>query len=315
MNKNFVFDESNINRLFGSLGGGCALTVGSFDGVHIGHRRLLSALSAAASDLGVPSVVLTFPPCDSPKPSSALLTQPAVKYRLLAENGASAAVELPYGKIKDFSASDFVNEWLIKRFKAKYVVCGDDFRFGSGRSGGAETLGSLLAEHGVELKVIPPVFLNGEKVSSTRVRMLVSSGDICAANEMLGRAYSFESVVVRGAGIAEKMGYPTANMFFPQELALPSPGVYAARFRFPGGDHPAVLNIGVKPTFPGNHCVICESHLFGFNGDLYGKAAEVRFLKHFRGEQKFESVAALEKQIALDTSAVCDYFKKECNGQ
>lgn len=311
MEKIFAFDESNIPALKTLFSKGCALAVGSFDGVHIGHRALLGAASSFAHSHGMPAAAVTFLPEDRPKQGSLALAQPQKKRELLLGSGADFVVELPYSMVKDLQAGDFVERILCGALNCRRAFCGGDFRFGSAGAGDSAMLRDLLSARGAGAEIIPPVTLDGSPVSSTRIRGAVNAGDMPLAKQLLGRDYSFAGVIAKGMRLASRLGVPTANLPFPQELEPPAYGVYAAVCRIGAETVNSVLNIGVKPTVGGFESPICEPHLFGFTGDIYGEECEVGFIKFIRGEKKFASVDALAKQISRDIVAAEQFFGLE----
>lgn len=291
--------------------GGCAITVGNFDGVHTGHRELLRALRAGADEYGLPAVAVTFACGDRPKPESKLLAQEFKKRELLFSLGADYIAELPYGAVKDMPARDFALDILAGELQCRLAVCGYDFRFGRGREGGTETLSHVLSNKGIKVAVCPPAEYGGEPVSSTRIRACVASGDIETANVLLGRPFSFVSRVKRGMHIASRLGVPTANQEFPPELVSPACGVYAAECVIEGEKYRGVLNFGIKPTFGGFAEPVCETHIFGFSGDIYGRECEISFLRFLRAERRFGSESELKSAIRRDIAAAKDFFELE----
>lgn len=304
IHKSVVINESNIGGVRGWIPLGCVATIGSFDGVHIGHRELLSSLARESHRMGLPSAVLTFLPDDRPKGTSALLALREKKLKLLFENGADFVFELPFGMVRDIGADEFVDEYLLGYFGAKSVVCGYDFRFGSGRSGDAESLASLLAMKNVGCTICPPVIRGGVAVSSTQIRSLIKSGEIETANGLLGSEFGFEGEVIKGVQLAKTLGFPTANQRYPSGLVVPPYGVYSASVGIDGKIYGGILNLGVKPTFGAVDAPLCETHIFGFDGDIYGKNLKISFLRFIRGEKKFASASELVNQIKKDIEVI-----------
>lgn len=306
-----VYNERNIKDIAAEFKSGCVLTLGSFDGVHIGHRELLRRLKEAALEAGLPAVAVTFSANDRPKQESKLLAQEPKKRELLFSLGVDRIVELPYGAVKDVPARDFAQEVILGALCCKHAVCGYDFRFGRGRDGGTETLAGVLAERGVSVTVCPPQEYEGAPVSSTRIRQAIAEGKAASACAMLGRPFSFASTVEKGMHVASRLGVPTANQSFPVELASPAYGVYAAECVIEGQKYRGVLNFGVKPTYGGFAHPVCETHLFGFSGDIYGKGCEVSFLRFLRAEQKFGSEPELRRAINNDIAQARAFFGLE----
>lgn len=284
---------------------GCVLTIGNFDGVHLGHRALIGKTADIARSLGVPSLVFTF----DQHPQS-LLSGGGFKYllgnedkeRLVAAAGADLYCAADFSTVKDLSPEAFVKTVLIDALKAKHVVCGYNFSFGKGGKGKPQALRALLAEQGVGCTVAEQVTVGGEHVSSTRLRALISAGDVQSAARLLGRLYSFNLPVVHGRRLGASLGSPTINQLFPTDRAMPAFGVYAVLCGIEGKTYGGVANIGVKPTVSQEGVPLCETHLFGFRGDLYGKAVRIYLCKHLRCEKRFAGLEQLKAQIALDSA-------------
>ncbi|MBR4799382.1 MAG: riboflavin biosynthesis protein RibF [Clostridia bacterium] len=306
-----VYNEDNIKNAARGLHGGCVVTVGSFDGVHIGHRVLLRALAGAAAESGLPAVAVTFAGNDRPKSQPKLRAQEEKKRALLCSRGGDRIIELPYSAVKDISARDFALDTLAGDLRCKHAVCGYDFRFGRGRRGDTGTLSRVLSERGVPVTVCPPAEYCGAPVSSTRIRSAIAAGEAETARAMLGRPFSFVTVIEKGMRVASRLGVPTANQKFPAELAQPAYGVYAAECVIGGKKYRGVLNFGIKPTFGGFAEPVCETHLFGFSGDIYGMECEVFFLRFLRAEQKFGSESELQSAILRDIAAAKAFFGME----
>ena len=283
----------------------CALALGTFDGVHIGHARVIGAAASAAAESGVSARVLTFPDL----PGDFIETRarvPRIMSNALRERAiyACGAEKICYFDLKnggfEYSAERFVEEIVIGKLNAKRVFCGFNFRFGKGGAAGPEKLGELLSANGAELTVIPPVELDGEPVSSSRIRRLIAEGDVVNAARALGRPYSTDFPVEHGRQIGRSIGFPTINNRFPQGRLIPGFGVYATRAIIDGVRHGAVTNVGTRPTVGGQE-VTEETHIFGVDEDLYGRIVEVEYVARIRGEIYFESLEELRRQTARDT--------------
>ena len=287
------------------LKGGCVLTIGNFDGVHLGHQALIGQTAAIAKKLGLPALVLSF----KQHPQS-LLSGESFKYLLGAEDkerfiaaaGGDIYCPADFEKLRYTSPEDFVNGLILKDLGAKHVVCGYNFSFGKGGKGTPALLTALLGAQGVECSVLPRITVGGEHVSSTRLRALIAAGDMSTAAKLLGRLYSFNLPVVHGRRLGAKLGSPTINQRFPADRALPAFGVYAALCGIEGKLYGGVANIGVKPTVSTEKVPLCETNIFGFSDDLYGKEVRVYLCKHLRAEKRFDNLDALRAQIARDTS-------------
>ncbi len=279
------------------LRGGCVLTLGNFDGVHIGHRALIEKTAEAARECGLPALVWTF--AGHPQGGGYICPEEE-KAALAAAAGADMYFAADFEKYRDKSPESFVKETLVAAFGARRVLCGFNFTFGKGGEGTPATLERLLSPFGVPLTVLPPVCLDGEVVSSTGLRADLARGDMERAEKRLGRLYGFTLPVVHGRRLGRSYGCPTANQRLPFGMALPAFGVYAAFCETYGGIYRAVANIGVKPTVASDGEALCETHIFGFDGDLYGKPLSVFLYRHLRGERRFENADALFCQIEED---------------
>jgi riboflavin kinase/FMN adenylyltransferase len=285
------------------------VTIGAYDGVHLGHRALLRDLSDRAAAEGLSTVVVTFDrhPASVVRPDSApkQLTSLEQKLELLAECGIDRTLVVPFDEVRaDETAEDFVEEVLVEQLGARLVVVGEDFHFGHGRKGNVELLRRLGAEHGFEVAGVGLTGDGSEAVSSTRIRALIAAGDVAGAAELLGRPHEVRGPVVRGDGRGgPELGFPTANLAVDDDIALPADGIYAGYFtRADGSVHPSAISVGRRPTFyePGTAPVLVEAYVLHFDGDLYGEPARVSFVEHLRPEQRFDSVEALIAQMKAD---------------
>ncbi len=296
-----IYLNENVN-----IDEGCVVAVGSFDGVHLGHQKMLSALKKEAEGKKLPTAVFTFDCFDNPK-SSKLLALPRKKQELLRENGVDIMLSAPFSALKSMEAEEFVNDILVDIMGAKTVVCGYDFRFGSQRKGNFELINSLGLE-----TIIPSVFIDEDiPVSSTLVRSLVASGQLEKANRLLGRAFSFEGEIIHGAKLGRSLGFPTANQLYPENLAELPFGVYAVECKLDNQYYYGVANVGTKPTVSTENIPLCETYIFDYSGDCYGKNMEIGFLEFIRHEMRFSSVDELKTQIEKDKLSALSYLKKE----
>lgn len=287
---------------------GCAVSVGNFDGVHLGHAALARRLRAAADRLGVPAVAVTFDPHPAslvrPGTAPVPLTTPARRAELLLALGLDAVLVQPVDRaLLALSAEAFYRDVLRGRLRAAAIVEGPDFRFGAGRVGDVELLRRLCAADGAAFEVVEPVTSAGGTVSSSRIRALVAAGDLAAANGLLTAPFRASGTVVTGARRGAALGFPTANLGGVTTL-VPGPGVYAARAAVRGvvGRHPAAVHVGCNATF-GETVPTVEAHLVGFTGDCYGRTLDVDFLRHLRDTRRFDSVDELVAQMARDVAA------------
>lgn len=275
------------------------ICIGKFDGLHIGHRLILDTLLDDARRRGASSVVYSF----EPRNGAPRLTTREEKRDLFASLGIDHLVVAELTEEFMAMPADAFIERLASCGRMRAVAVGRDFRFGRGASGDVELLKQLGLKHGFDVHAIGQVEVNGRPISSTSIRDAVKSGDVEMATLLLGREYSLSGEVVEGRRLARQMGFRTANIVPPHGKAIPAYGVYAAYVDFGPESRPAMTNIGVKPTV-GGHELLIESHLLGFEGDLYGKKITVRLVKRIRDEIKFESVGQLAGQLDDDRSKV-----------
>lgn len=288
------------------------LTIGNFDGVHRGHQAILRAAGALAHEHRVPLVVLTFEPHpanvlrpDQPPPRLGTREQ---KLAALASAGADAVViAKSTPELFAIEARTFLCEHVVRRFAPRCIVEGNNFRFGHDRAGDIATLRALEGVGGYRTCVVDPVHQDivGEgsvRISSSLVRRLLLAGKVAPAAAALGRPYALAGLVERGAGRGVQLGFPTANIR-PGEVLVPADGVYAGTIACAGGSWPAAISIGSTPTFAGGARQI-EGHLLDFSGDLYGQEVCVHFTHLLRGQQRFESAAALVAQVRADVARV-----------
>jgi len=279
------------------------LALGVFDGVHVGHQEVIArAVRAAKRDGGLAGVV-TFDPhpirvIAPGKAPSALLATLEHKAQIVGELGVEVFLAVHFNEaFAAMEAADFLNRLLDGPVRT--IAVGEDWRFGKGRHGDVELLQQEAAVHGFNLEAVPPVMLDGERVSSTRIRQAIRDGNLDAAARMLGRPYSVSGKVVEGRKLGRTIGFPTANVA-TGDAQLPPDGVWAVSVSTPAHDDlPGVANLGVRPTVDGQNRVL-EIHLFDFAEDLYGTEIEVGFDRYIRPEMKFAGIRELQEQIARD---------------
>lgn len=293
-------EELNLER--------ACLTIGSFDGVHRGHQKLISVLIESSKRKSAPTVVLTF----HPHPAVVLkridtpfyLSTPQEKADLLASLGVDVLISIPFTKqLADITAENFM-ETITKHTGLKELVVGNGFVLGKGRLGTVGVLSEIGQSQGFTVNSIPPEEIETETISSSLIRSQLDQGDVFSASNLLGRNYSVSGKVISGDGRGRTIGFPTANLqVWPQKL-LPSPGVYRCLTEFRGETILSVGNIGYRPTFTENtRQVFVEIHLLDFNEDLYGQELTVQFTHRLRGEVRYPSFEELVRQINRDIEA------------
>jgi len=282
------------------------VTVGTFDGVHRGHRDVLDRLVARGRALGLRTVLVTFEPHPievvNPAAAPLMLTLGEEKREVLAESGIDYLAVVPFTRtLARYAAQDFVTHVLRERFNMEYLLMGYDHGFGRNREGDVEVLQALGAREGFRVEVVPPVSIgDGRPISSTAIRRAIAGGDLERAAHALGRPYALGGRVVPGAARGRGLGFPTINLAPPSpRKLLPPQGVYAVRVQTPGGAHDGMLNLGPRPTF-GDPSVGVEAHLFDTIRDWYGAWVRVDFIARLRDTQKFASPAALVEQLRRD---------------
>jgi len=280
------------------------LTLGNFDGVHLGHGAILARARAEASAREGCLVVLTFHPHPAAvlAPGHAPERLQSLHERLVCFAAAGADVAVVQRFTPAFAAIDaeaFVRTYLCRHLRLRHVVVGHRVSFGRGRAGSAATLTALGASSGFSVESLGPVSVDGEEVSSTSVRAAIAAGAMARSARLLGRAYALRGRVVVGDRRGRTLGFPTANLHLPGGMMLPPDGVYAAWTETPRGRFGVALNIGVRPTFAGRRRTV-EAHLLDFDGDLYGRWLRLELVERLRGEERFADVAALRRAIAGD---------------
>lgn len=285
------------------------VTSGTFDGVHVGHQKILQRVKERARLSSGQSVVITYWPHPRlvlfPEDNDLrLLSTIEERIEQLRSFGIDYLLIIPFTKeFSRLSSRTFIEEVLVKAIHTKVLVIGYDHRFGKNREGSFEHLKARSAQYGFEVEEIPRQDVDDIGVSSTKIRKSIESGDIPTANRYLGHTYSLTSTVVEGNKLGRTIGYPTANLALPSPHKLiPAHGVYAVWVRHAGQRLPAMMNIGIRPTVDGTHLTL-EVHLINFEGDLYGQTLTVEFVKMLRQEQKFTGLDALKAQLAKDKEA------------
>ncbi len=278
-----------------------AIALGYFDGVHLGHRRVIEAAVEYATENKIKSAVFTFGDQKGNSKKSASGTLYSEKHRvgLLKGLGADFVIMPDFSDFASLSPSEFVL-LLKERFGACALFCGEDYRFGKGAAGNSYTLRELCNENGLELSVLPKVTMLGEDISASRIKEALLSGDVMLANRLLGRAYSFKSQVVGGEHIGAKYLYPTINQSFDENSAKIKNGVYASRVTVDNKKYNAVTNIGTCPSVKSLERAAAETYILDKTVNLYGKDAEVELFEFIREERRFDSIENLKAQIEKD---------------
>jgi riboflavin kinase/FMN adenylyltransferase len=291
---------------------GCVATIGNFDGVHRGHQVVIEQCSAKAAELGLPVTLITFEPQPweyfHPRSAPARLTRLREKIRALGEYGVARILCLPFNAhLAGLEPERFIREILVDGLGVKYLVVGDDFRFGKDRTGNFSLLQQAGVRYGFEVASIHTFSLGNGRVSSTRVRDALMRGDLDAAKSLLGRPYAMSGRVAHGDKRGRTIGFPTANVFLHRANS-PLSGVFAVNMEGVAAAPVAgVANVGIRPTVGGTRALL-EVHLFDFDRDIYGRHVQVNFLKKIREERCFDSFEALQAQIRLDAREAKDFF-------
>lgn len=286
------------------------VTIGAYDGVHLGHRAVIRQVRERAEELGALSVVVTFDrhPASVVRPDSAprLLTTPEQKIELLSQTGVDVVVVVPFSaeQAKE-TPVDFVTRVLVNALRVQAVIVGSDFHFGHMRQGNITLLREMGERHDFTCEpivLVPRADGVNEPVSSTAIRRALAGGEIDSATRMLGRAHEVRGVVIEGDQRGRTIGFPTANVNIPSGMCLPADGVYAGIYRRPDGtEHLCAINLGRRPTFYANQDYsLLEAHLLDFTGDLYGEEAAVQFVAFLRSEKQFGGLDELQEQLVKD---------------
>lgn len=298
---------------FGSSGRRAIVSVGNFDGLHLGHQKIIrQVIECAQMDQCVSSVITFDPhPLKVLRPGNAPPLVETMNQRMeqLAAMGLEAALVLRFDRaLAALSPEEFVRGVLVQELKTAAILVGQNFRFGHRQEGTVETLTELGRRFGFSVQIVEPVVIDGEFISSTGVRNSVAEGRVARAARLLGRPFALTGEIVRGSGRGSTVLFPTLNLAAEQEL-LPKVGVYATETRVEGRFYRSATNVGFRPTFDGTLLGV-ESHLFDFSRELTKGRLEVRFWERLRDEQKFSGPAELRSQIAADLHQVRDYFRR-----
>lgn len=290
------------------------VTIGNFDGVHLGHQALINKVKDQAKALNVPSIVIIFEPQPieffAKEKGVARLTRWREKYSALCDTGIDYIFMLRFNeRIADWSADEFIKRVLVDGLAVQHVIVGDDFRFGKKRRGDFAFLKQEGARYGFGVESMESVLTEGQRVSSTRIRQALAEGNHELAERLLGRPYTMMGRVVHGDKLGRTLGFPTANIFLHRTIT-PVQGIYIVRMH--GIDRralPGVANVGIRPTIGGTRSLL-EVYLFNFDRDIYGRHVKVQFCKKIRAEERFENLELLKKAIANDAELAREYFKE-----
>jgi riboflavin kinase / FMN adenylyltransferase len=297
---------------------GCVLTVGNYDGVHLGHQQMIRAVKRRAADLKVPAAVLVFEPSSKefidPDGAPARLTRWREKFSALAAVGVDRLVTLRFDEsMREMSPEDFVEALLVRGLGARHVVVGDDFRYGRKACGTFESLRQAGGARGFGVEQIEPFLVDGIRVSSTVVRERLERGDYAGAARLLGRRYRMTGHVAHGRELGRTLGFPTANLHLMRRKS-PTWGVLAVRVHGIGAKSlEGVASLGTRPTVNGIEPLL-EVHVFDFSGDLYGRLIEVEFIAKLRDEAKFDSLDAMVGQMRIDAAQAREILSREKSG-
>lgn len=280
-----------------------AVAAGVFDGIHLGHRAVIEkAVSVAENVENTSAAVFTFDTSTvTTKGDFGFILNREDKLAHLERLGAEYVYSPDFSLCREFSAERFVKEVLVGKMRARYVVCGEDFRFGRNASGNTELLKTLGGKLGFEVFTVPPIDdKNGERISSTLIRQLISEGNISRANGLLGYDYYFTLPVISGKKIGRTLGFPTINQPLENERAMPKFGVYSSIAEFDAREYKSITNIGVMPTVSDSEKVLAETYIISYEGELYGKNVKLSLKEFIRPELKLDSLDELKAQLKID---------------
>ena len=308
-----MFSLLNLNPALARGALPCAVTIGNFDGVHRGHQAMFARLKAAAAERGLPTAVMTFEPHPrevfTPDQAPARLTSLREKMELFKSHDIDRMVLARFSRrFASLSAEEFIERILMAGIQARWILIGDDFRFGAKRAGDFALLQQCGEARGFEVESLPSVLVEGVRVSSTAVREALAQGELALAAQFLGRPYSISGRVVHGDKLGHELGYPTANIQMKHNKP-PLSGIFAVELC--GIDNcrlPGVASLGVRPTVKQNGAATLEVHVFDFHERIYGAHVRVDFLHKLRDEEKFPDLPALIAQIARDVADAKDFF-------
>lgn len=292
-----------------------AVTLGNFDGLHLGHRSLIKLTKQFAKEEGLKSVVFSFLPHPmlvfKKKEDFALIMAPSEKQHTIEQMGIDTYIEYPFDEeFASMSAEDFAIKLIFGKLRCRVLIVGENYRFGKGASGGYEMLQRLGEERGVKVIAVPSVLYEEERVSSSRIRRCLIEKDLEDANKMLTVPYFILGTVAEGKKLGRTIGFPTVNIIAHPLKLFPPNGVYATKTLYEGKYYYGVTNIGKNPTVNGTKKIV-ETYLFDFDKTIYGETLQTFFYKFLRSEQKFSGVEELQQQIAINAEQAREYFASE----
>ncbi len=282
------------------------ITIGTFDGVHLGHQKILRTITDTAKNIGGESVVITFDPHPrrliSPDKELKILTPLENKIELISSQGVDHIVVVPFTlEFSTLSAEQYISDFLIEKFHPNTIVIGYDHHFGSDRTGNIQLLKSVQQQYNYQLIEIPEQLVDEAGISSTKIRTALQNGNVQDAATMMGRSYSLKGKVIKGKQLGRTIGYPTANIdAADNDQLLPSVGIYCVKVVHESKEFGGMLSIGYNPTVTDEHTIKIEVNIFDFDKNIYDDLLEIVFINYMRSEEKFDSLEALKSQLAKD---------------
>jgi riboflavin kinase / FMN adenylyltransferase len=303
-----IFESLDINEKFANP----VLTIGNYDGIHIGHQRIIEKVAQKALEISGTPMLMTFNPHPlsvlKPDTYTRLITPLHLKKKLVEANGIEVMFIVPFDiQFQGLTPEMFIRDILVDRLAVKAVFVGYDFKFGKGGSGNVKMLRKFADTYGFHFEIIEAITMDGERIGSNAIRKLILDGNVEKATKFLGRPHMIEGVVVKGENRGKWMGFPTINLDTFFEL-VPKNGVYVTEVELRGRRKPAVTNIGFNPTFGGKKFLM-ETHILDFSGNLYGKEVVIYFHKRIRDEMKFKDIDELKERIAKDAALAREHFR------
>lgn len=276
------------------------VALGKFEGLHLGHMLLIDRVTEISKDKGLTSVI-----CSINLPGKEHINTTQERYSILENKGIDVVANCEFNReFASLTPEAFFEGILVDRLNARYIVVGSDFRFGCNRIGDTQSLIYLGKKHNITIVVIDKMSIDGKIISTSYIKELITGGDMQAVSRLMGRPYSITGDIVRGKQLGRTIGFPTINIIPDQSKLLPRFGVYETSVTVEGKTYVGITNVGNNPTIDASNKTIIETNIPDFQGDLYGKNAEIRFIRFVRGEKKFESIDALKEQINMDIATI-----------